>query len=101
MLLPRSPSRDPGEEDPGEALARQLILYKRFKELATVLKEREEEGLRTYLRLAAAPIKVASKLDLSGITLADLVRIAGETFFNKPQLTDLDKVVKMPRVTMA
>ena len=39
-LLPRPPQREPGEEDPGEALARQLILYKRFKELANLLAQR-------------------------------------------------------------
>ena len=30
--LPRPPEREAGEEDPGDALARQLMLYKRFKE---------------------------------------------------------------------
>lgn len=103
VLLPR-PSlslRNPEEEeDPGEALARQLILYKRFKELAVILKEREEEGLRTYLRIAAVPPKTSTKLDLSGISLMDIVQVAREVLFNKPQLTDLDKVVKMPRVTI-
>jgi segregation and condensation protein A len=29
VLLPRPPIREPGEEDPGEALAQQLIAYKR------------------------------------------------------------------------
>src|SRR5512141_2372101 len=33
-LLPRPPVRKEGEEDPGEALARQLRIYKRFKELS-------------------------------------------------------------------
>ena len=35
-LLPRPPVREAGEEDLGEALARQLQIYKRFKELATL-----------------------------------------------------------------
>jgi segregation and condensation protein A len=33
-LLPRPPVREAGEEDPGEALARQLLAYKRYKEIA-------------------------------------------------------------------
>ena len=37
VLLPRPPLREPGEEDPGEALARQLLAYKRFKEIAEIL----------------------------------------------------------------
>ncbi len=36
-ILPRPPVREPGEIDPGEALAQQLITYKRFKELANFL----------------------------------------------------------------
>ncbi len=39
-ILPRPPTREPGEIDPGEALARQLITYKRFKELANILAQR-------------------------------------------------------------
>ncbi|HWR67097.1 MAG TPA: segregation/condensation protein A [Bellilinea sp.] len=102
-LLPRPPIDHSGaeEEDPGEALARQLILYKRFKELAGYLRVREEAGLQTHLRLAAPP-KFATqiKLDLSGITLVDFMDAARAIFFNKAALTSLDKVVSMPRVTI-
>src|SRR4030066_1388828 len=41
-LLPRPPSREPGEEDPAEALARQLQVYKKFKEIAAFLEQRQE-----------------------------------------------------------
>src|SRR6185295_15384281 len=51
-LLPRPVVREPGEEDPADELARQLIAYKRYKEIALTLREREDAGLRTYLRLA-------------------------------------------------
>jgi len=102
-LLPRPPIDLSGadEEDPGEALARQLILYKRFKELSGYLQKREDAGLQTHLRLAAPP-KIAThvKLDLSGITLADFMDAARAVFFNKTALTSLDKVVSMPRVTI-
>ena len=56
-LLPRPPEREAGEEDPGEALARQLRLYKLFKEVALLLHKRDTDGLRTFLR-TAAPRKV-------------------------------------------
>lgn len=102
-LLPRPPI-DHGtsdEEDPAEALARQLILYKRFKELAGYLHQREEANLQTYLRLAPPP-KTAThvKLDLSGITIDDFLDAARSVFFNKATLTSLDTVVSMPRVTI-
>ncbi len=102
-LLPRPPAVEATvfEEDPGEALARQLIVYKRFKELAGYLQQREENHLRTYLRLAppSHPLPPA-RLDLSGLTLQDLVDAARSVFFNKPALTALDRVVSMPRITI-
>jgi segregation and condensation protein A len=101
-LLPR-PSIDANpqeEEDLGEALARQLIVYKRFKELAGVLTQREAAGLRTYLRVAPPPIKVEARLDLSGVGLHDLIQAARDIFFSKPDLPALSRVVAAPRVTI-
>jgi len=102
-LLPK-PSIDlPGEEeeDPGEELAKQLIIYKKFKDIAKWLSEREEEGLRTYLRVAPPPkINFQPKLDLTGITLDDLVEVAHEIFLNDKPLTDLDTVINLPKVTI-
>ena len=36
------------EEDAGEELARQLILYRRFKQIAHFLDERQQQNLRTF-----------------------------------------------------
>jgi len=102
-LLPK-PSIDilgEEEEDPGEALAKQLIIYKKFKDIAKWLSEREEEGLRTYLRVAPPPkINFQPKLDLTGITLDDLVEVAHEIFLSNKPLTDLDTVINLPKVTI-
>ncbi len=51
-LLPKPPTIEPEEEDPGEALARQLIAYKKFKQVSLFLIDREEKGLRTFLHIA-------------------------------------------------
>lgn len=101
-LLPKQEesTREDEEEDPGEALARQLILYKRFKEVALGLREREQNDMRTYLRLAPLDIKVEPKLDMSGITLDDLLKAARYALANKPSLTNLSKVVTMSRITI-
>ena len=101
-LLPKQvvPSLNDEEEDPGEALARQLILYKRFKEIASNLREQEEQNLRTYLRLAPLDIKVEPTLDMSGITIEDLIQAARYALANKPSLTSLSKVVTMSRITI-
>jgi segregation and condensation protein A len=98
-LLPRPPQRATGEEDPGEALARQLLVYKRFKEISLLLEERETAGLHTYLRLAPPP-KVETHLDLSGISLEDLVAAARAVFLSKPNQIELGSVVAPPRITI-
>jgi segregation and condensation protein A len=101
-LLPRpsidAPAND--EEDPGEALARQLILYKRFKELAAVLAEREAKGLHTYLRVAPPVIKLEAHLDLSGVSVYDLMRAARSILLAQPDLPALSRVVARPRITI-
>lgn len=89
------------EEDPGEALARQLIIYKRFKELSGFLEKQEIEGLRTYLRLDTSPrTQIAAKLDLSDLTLENLVKVAGEIFNINSDLPPLSEVVSFPRITI-
>lgn len=68
-LLPRPvvvPLDDEEEEDPAEALLRQLKTYKRFKNVAKWLDQRQQQGLRTYLRVAPPP-RIEGHLDLSGV----------------------------------
>jgi segregation and condensation protein A len=98
-LLPRPPVREADEEDPGEALARQLRIYKRFKELANWLDERETRHLRTYLRLAPPP-KVEGRLDLSDVSLADLLAAAEGIFAEEAEKQALGTVISAPRITI-
>ncbi len=98
-LLPRPPERESGEEDPGEVLAKQLILYRRYKHAAIWLQAREESGLRTYLRVAPPP-KVEGKVDLSDITIFDLAQAAREVFSGTHPAPILDEVVSIPKVTI-
>ncbi len=98
-LLPRPPVREVGEENPAENLARQLRIYKRFKEIANMLEERDTQGLHTYLRLAPPP-KAEGRLDLSEITMADLLEAARSTFMNEKEKQSLGTVISAPRVTI-
>ena len=98
-LLPRPPLREAGEEDLGEALARQLRIYKRFKELSNWLEDRETRHLRTYLRVAPPP-KVESRLDLSDITLAGLMAAAEDIFAEEAEKLALGTVISAPRITI-
>jgi segregation and condensation protein A len=98
-LLPRPPEREPGEEDPGEALAKQLIVYKRYREIASILMQREEAGLRTYLRVAPLP-KIDGSFDLTGISIEDLAAAAQDIFSDLNLGGSLNSVVPSSRISI-
>jgi segregation and condensation protein A len=98
-LLPRPPEREPGEEDIGTTLVQQLRIYKRFKEIANWLQDRELKGLHTYLRVAPPP-KIVSRLDLSDITLDDLLAAAETIFAAEREKAELGTVIAPPKITL-
>lgn len=98
-LLPRPPEREEGEEDPGDALARQLIAYKKYKQVALLLGERESKGVRTYLRLAPSP-SVAAQIDLSDYGVNDLFEAFVEVLSAMPKTEPLQKVITPPKISI-
>ena len=70
-LLPRPHDKSSDEEDPGEDLARQLLLYKAFKGTAQHLDRRQVNGIRTYVRLVR-PERPVPELDLAGKNTTDI-----------------------------
>ncbi len=101
-LLPQSPVTIEGEEeeeDPAEALVRQLREYKRFKEAAKWFGEREEQGLRTYLRVAAPP-KLESHLDMSGVTVDGLLTAVQEALARVDNREDSVAIAQPRRITI-
>lgn len=102
MLLPRPP-RTPGEEEEdvgAPALARQLVEYKKFKEAALELRQREEMGLRAYVRIAPLP-RLERPLDLEGVSLADLVEAVRRALDVRPPIPAVSQVVAPFTVTVA
>jgi len=87
------------EEDPAEALIRQLKQYRQFKQAAAWLKEREEQGLRTYLRLAPPP-KLEGRLDMSGISVDTLLTAVQEALARVDDREDSVKIVQPRRITI-
>jgi segregation and condensation protein A len=75
-LLPKPPLEpEEEEEDDAETLARQLLEYKRFKEIAAQFRRWEQAGLRTYVRaapLSKSGLNLAPRLSLEGVSLDDL-----------------------------
>lgn len=98
-LLPKPQIISEEPEYEGHDLAQQLILYKKFKEAALFLQTREENNLRTYLRVANLPA-IKPKLENDEYMISDLV-IAAETILNKvdhrPEITT---VVTLPKITI-
>lgn len=97
VLLPRPPLREPGEEDPGDALARLLVAYKKYKQVAILLSEREGAGLRSYIRLAPPPI-IDPKIDMQEFQLDDLHQAMLEALKNAHKMPTLEDNVSIPRV---
>jgi segregation and condensation protein A len=98
-LLPSPPVRSPGEEDPGESLAAQLLVYKMFKESARFFSSREENRLSTYLHIPPQ-IKVEGVIDLSGITPQDLAEAARLILMNIRDATFGGKVIQIPKYSI-
>ncbi|HEX2979107.1 MAG TPA: segregation/condensation protein A [Anaerolineaceae bacterium] len=98
-LLPRHAPREVGEEDLGESLAQQLIIYKKFKEIGKLLSGREQADLRTYLHLVTRP-QLESRLDMTGISLTDLVLAAQGVFSPDDDKPLVSEVVSIPLLTI-
>lgn len=100
MLLPRPPERDAGEEDPGEALARQLIIYRQFKQVAKSLDVLQRRDQRTYISYAPVP-DIEGKFQLTGLDIRDLQAAFREVLERAPEEPgSLDEQIAPPKVTI-
>ena len=100
-LLPRPSVREnhSDEIDPGEALAQQLREYKRFKELSGFIKEREDLGQHSFLRINTPRPNIEIKPDLTELTLETFLEAARDAFSVKMS-RPLDSVIKMPKISI-
>lgn len=99
-LLPKPhPKLDDEEEDVGDALIRQLLEYRRFKQAAQLLHTRDEQGLRTYARTAPKP-EVEKRLDLSNVDLHKLHAALRRVLQRMPSEAPMPRVKTYP-ITVA
>ncbi|HXV98130.1 MAG TPA: segregation/condensation protein A [Anaerolineae bacterium] len=100
-LLPRPPASmlEEEEEDVGDELARQLLAYKQFKQIAAQLQQVEAEGQRNFVRLAP-PIKIEPKLIPGEVSLADLLQAARNALAIRPPDPAVDEVISPQFVTI-
>lgn len=101
-LLPQEPvigEDGEEEEDPAEALIRQLRRYRRFKHAAGWLEEREKQGLRTYLRVAPPP-KMQGRLDMSDVSVEALIEAVRAVLERAANLEESVSVARPRQLTI-
>ncbi len=99
-LLPKPrPVEEGEEEDPSDALLKQLLEYRQFKAVAAGLQEREELGLRTYARNAPRPV-LDKRLNLDNVTLTQLQAALRKVLQRMPGDPPLPRVKTYP-ITVA
>ena len=97
-LLPRPPVRSEDEEDIGESLARQLIIYREIKKTTEWLSDRVDQDLRSHLHIPQVyPTNI--QLDLSGLSLTDLI-LALENLASQQLLVQEGARISIPQMTL-
>lgn len=100
-LLPRPPAVAADDalvdDEVGQELVELLVEYRRFKEVALVLAERQEAGVRVYPRLAPPPT-VPEGPGLQGVTVEAMRKIMLDVLRRLP--APPRHVIRRERVTM-
>jgi len=91
-LLPQQTSGREEEIDIGNELARQLIAYKRYKEIADLLADRKDHGYQTFIRLSSSQLEINDQLDLTvverpKITIKDKINQISDRFIDTDKIT--------------
>ncbi len=99
-LLPRpEDEKDEDEEDPGEALARRLREYKRFKQASRFFKDMEEQERRSFVRVAPPP-PLETRLDPDSFSLDELIAAMQQALAEEPELAPVDPIIARRKVTV-
>lgn len=99
-LLPRQISSREEVIDIGNELARQLIAYKRYKEIADLLAERKDQGYQTYIRLSSRLLETNEQIDLGGFGINELFALAYRVFQKEIDRKSINTVVERPQITI-
>lgn len=83
-LLPRPDVTEEVEDEVAVDLTQALLEYRRYKEVARLFREREEQGLRAYPRHAPAP-GVPLPTGLGDVTGDTLMRLLQEALTRQPK----------------
>jgi len=98
-LLPTISPQTRDEEDLGDTLARQLIVYKKFKEIGNHLALIESSNLHTYSRIGHLT-QPESRLDINSLSLSSLIETARTVLNRLEYPTEINIVVPGIKVTV-
>ena len=99
-LLPQQTSSREEESDLGNELARQLIAYKRYKEIAEILAERKDLGYQSFIRLSPTNIFIKENLDLAGFGVNELFLLASNILQKNIERQSISTIVERPKITI-
>lgn len=101
-LLPKPPASaaEVEDDDVGDELVRQLRAYRQYKEAAGWLRERDSNGLRSYVRGSYKPRPRHVTLDLSNFSL-DGLREAAEAALLPTETPRPEAAIQRPRISIA
>ena len=99
-LLPQQISDREEEIDIGNELARQLIAYKRYKEIADLLADRKDHGYQTFIRLSSSQLEINDQLDLGEFGISDLFNLATRIFQKEIDKKSISTVVERPKISI-
>lgn len=84
-MLPKPPKRDTDEEDPEQALIRQLEEYQRFRETAVTMKRLEKEASELFTKLPEEYPLPPQEIELVGLTLEGLTEALLRIWQRRPE----------------
>ncbi len=99
-LLPQQTTSREDELDLGNELARQLIAYKRYKEIADLLAGRKDLGYQSFIRLSPTNISIKENLDLEGFGVNELFVLASSVLQKDIERQSISTVVERPKITI-
>lgn len=98
MLLPAdqqvTDNEEEGGEDPRWELIRQLVEYKKFKDAALQLSQREEEQSRIYARGGEVEVEPDTQLPLAEVSIFDLINAFNEVLKRATTRDDFREIME-------
>jgi segregation and condensation protein A len=104
MLLPAKKEEQPEETDPREELVLRLLEYRKFKEFAARLRQRENEWTKVYYKLPEI-IPITRKEETLELVPAELQRIYSELLEKNrkkmnPNVSGMNRIIQHEKVSL-